>query len=567
MAEMTKEKNSLGKMLLKSGIITQDQLDKALREQKNSNKRLGHLLIDMGLVSEDDLLKVLGEQLDTPTVNLNDMVIDPDVVKILPEKVCQQYKIVPYLLEDNTLYIAMMDPLNYQVINDIKFIAKSDVKVALASEKAILKTVLQYYGLPDQMGEMVKEVDDRILKETVQEEMDLDKLHDLAEDAPVIKIVNLVILNAVKERATDIHFEPFERVFRIRCRKDGMLHEVSSPPLVLAPAVISRIKIMAGLDIAETRLPQDGSFQKKIQNKEIDFRVSIIPNQFGERAVLRILYRTTDLFNMESLGMVGNDLIAFEEAIKMPHGIILVTGPTGSGKTTTLYAAINKINRIEHNILTVEDPVEYKMFGVGQVEVKEEIGLSFSRALRSFLRQDPDIIMVGEMRDFETADIAIRASLTGHLVFSTLHTNDAPSSITRLIDMGIEPFLINATLRIVIAQRLVRKLCENCKESYDPPKDQLRQLNLPTDGSVKFYKAKGCEICNHTMYSSRIGIFEIIVMNDKIRELVTQKAPPHLIRKIATENGMSTLLKSGISLAIRGTTSIEEILRVAFAEK
>lgn len=564
---MAKEKFSVGKMLLKTGLITQEQLDKALREQKNSGKRLGHVFIDMGIIKEDDLLRTLGEQLDTPTVNLNEIVIDPLTAKIIPENVCRQYKIIPYMLDNNTLYIAMMDPLNYQVINDIKFIAKKDIKVSLASEKAVVKSLIQYYGLPDEMRDMVSEIDSKLLAETAGAEGDIDKLHELAEDAPTVKIVNLLILNAVKEKATDIHIEPFEKTFRIRYRKDGILHDVQAPPLSLYPAVISRVKIMAKLDIAETRLPQDGRFQRKIDNREIDFRVSIIPNQFGERGVLRILDRATNVLDLKSLGMEGDDLRHFEDAIKRPHGMVLVSGPTGSGKTTTLYAALSRINTIDHNILTVEDPVEYQMFGIGQTEVKEDIGLNFSRALRSFLRQDPDIIMVGEMRDFETADIAIRASLTGHLVFSTIHTNDAPSSVTRLIDMGIEPFLINSCLHMVVAQRLVRKLCDNCKEAYKPPVDQLKQLNLPTDGSVEFYKANGCEMCSHRIFSGRIGVYEIMVMNDKVRDLVMQKAAPHVIRKAAEESGMRSLLQSGVSLMLKGITTVDEVLRVAVAQQ
>jgi type IV pilus assembly protein PilB len=553
----------LGEMLLQEGLITPAQLEKAMAEQKATGKRLGHALIDLGYITEDNLLKVLGKQLDCPTVNLNEVIIDPEVIKLIPEDICRRYKILPYQLENNTIFLAMVDPLDFRIVNDIKFLTHKDIKPVLASEKALTKAISRYYGLPDEMRDMVKQIDNKLLQEGQTGET--EKLQEIAEDAPIIKIVDLIIMNAVKERATDIHIEPFEKSMRIRYRKDGILREVPSPPYALYPAIVSRIKIMAKLDIAETRLPQDGRISKKIGGREIDFRVSVIPNQFGERVVLRILDRGATILDLEKLGMEGDDLKKFVEAINKPYGMILISGPTGSGKTTTLYAALNKIYSTEENILTIEDPIEYSFYGIGQVEVKEEIGLTFAKVLRSFLRHDPDIILLGEMRDFETADIAIRAALTGHLVFSTIHTNDAPSSITRLIDMGIEPFLINSCVIMVMAQRLVRRACEHCKEPYEmTPDEQLATFGAVLEkNNITFYKTKGCEICGNTGYRGRTAIFEIMMMDNEIKTLVAKRVEPQEIKKVALSHGMRTLFQSGISLARRGITTVEEVIKVA----
>ncbi|MFH1824059.1 MAG: ATPase, T2SS/T4P/T4SS family [Candidatus Firestonebacteria bacterium] len=553
----------LGEILIEEGLITPLQLEKSMAEQKATGKRLGHSLIDLGYITEDNLLKILGKQLDYPTVNLNDTIIEPEIIKLIPEDICRRSKVLPYQVENNTVFLAMVDPLDFRVINDIKFLIHKNVKAVIASEKALTIAISRYYGLPDEMRDIVKQIDNKLLQEGQTGEV--EKLQEIAEDAPIIKIVDLIIMNAVMERATDIHIEPFEKNMRIRYRKDGILREIPSPPVALYPAIISRIKIMSRLDIAETRLPQDGRMSKKVSGREVDFRVSIIPNQFGERIVLRILDRGATLLDLEKLGMEGDDLKKFAEAINKPYGMILISGPTGSGKTTTLYASLNKIYSMEDNILTIEDPIEYSFFGIGQVEVKEEIGLTFARVLRSFLRHDPDIILLGEMRDFETADISIRSALTGHLVFSTIHTNDAPSSVTRLIDMGIEPFLINSCVIMVMAQRLVRKSCEHCKESYEmTPDAQLATFGVVLEKkNITFYKTKGCEICGNTGYRGRIAIFEIMMMDDEIKTLVAKKVEPHEIKKVAMERGMRTLFQRGVSLALRGITTVDEVIKVA----
>ncbi|MFH1074446.1 MAG: ATPase, T2SS/T4P/T4SS family [Candidatus Firestonebacteria bacterium] len=557
------EKHPLGEMLIQEKLITPAQLEKAIAEQKSSNKRLGHALIDLGYIKEDDLLKILGKQLDTPYINLNDVIIDPEIIKLIPEDICRRYKILPYKQEDNSVYIAMINPLDFRVINDIKFLIHKEIKPMLASEKALAKSISRYYGLTDEMRDMVNQIDNKLLDDGQTGET--EKAEEFLDDAPIIKIVDLIIINAVKERATDIHIEPFEKTMRIRYRKDGVLHEVPAPPFVLYPAMVSRVKIMSRLDIAETRLPQDGRITKKISGRDIDFRVSIVPNQFGERVVLRVLDRGATVLDLEKLGMQGDDLNKFLEAINKPYGMILISGPTGSGKTTTLYAALNKIYNTGDNIMTIEDPIEYSFFGIGQVEVKEEIGLTFAKVLRSFLRHDPDIILLGEMRDFEAADIAVRAALTGHLVFSTIHTNDAPSSITRLIDMGIEPFLINSCIVMVMSQRLVRRACEHCREEFIMTADQqLAMMGIIINkNGAKFYKTPGCEICGGSGFRGRLAIYEIMVMDGELKNMIAKRAEPHELKAAAIKNGMRTLFQAGIEQALKGMTTIDEVIKIA----
>jgi len=553
MADIAPKK--IGDILIERGLLTQEQLKEALAEQKmNPTSKIGEILVKRGFVNREEVERSLTIQRGISTFNLSGYIIEPDVVKLIPEEFARKYKLMPVFVIENTLTIAMNDPTNVYIIDEIQRLTKLNVEPVLADDLEIRKAQEQYYGPTGSLQEIVASIDK-------------DKLADaekLGEEAPVIKIVNYLIMQAVQTKASDIHVEPEEKALSIRYRIDGMLHRQQSLPRDLAPAVTSRFKIMAGLDIAEKRLPQDGRIMMKVGNKDIDFRVSTCPTIHGENIVLRILDKTGLVLGLESLGFPPKTFVTFKEMIAAPYGIILVTGPTGSGKTTTLYSALQLLNKEDVNIMTVEDPVEYQFPGMRQVHVNPLAGLTFASALRSFLRQDPDIIMVGEIRDLETAEIAVQAALTGHLVFSTLHTNDSPSAFTRLMNMGVEPFLISSSLLGVLAQRLLRKVCEKCKEVYVPSDQLLKDLGLEDKigKNIKFSKGKGCKVCSQSGYKGRTGIYELLKVTPEIQEEVLKKVSADEIRAIAVQQAMTTLRQSALEKLLLGVTSPEEVIRV-----
>jgi type IV pilus assembly protein PilB len=553
MADITTKK--IGDILIERGVITHEQLKEALAEQKmNPVSKIGEILVKRGFVSREDVERSLAIQRGISTFNLSGHIIEPEVVKLIPEEFARKYKLMPVFVIENTLTIAMNDPTNVYIIDEIQRLTKLNVEPVLAEDLEIRKVQDQYYGPTGSLQEIVSSIDK-------------DKLADaekLGEEAPVIKIVNYLIIQAVQTKASDIHVEPEEKALSIRYRIDGMLHRQQSLPRDLAPAVTSRFKIMAGLDIAEKRLPQDGRIMMKVGNKDIDFRVSTCPTVHGENIVLRILDKTGLVLGLESLGFPAKTLVTFKEIIEAPYGIILVTGPTGSGKTTTLYSSLQLLNKEDVNIMTVEDPVEYQFPGMRQVHVNPVAGLTFASALRSFLRQDPDIIMVGEIRDLETAEIAVQAALTGHLVFSTLHTNDSPTAFTRLMNMGVEPFLISSSLLGVLAQRLLRKVCEKCKEAYTPSDQLLKDMGLENKvgQNIKFTRGKGCKVCSQSGYKGRTGIYELLKVTPDIQEAVLKKASADDIRAIAVGQGLRTLRDAALEKLLLGQTSPEEVIRV-----
>lgn len=552
MAEITGKR--IGELLVEQGLITHQQVNEALEEQKLTGEKIGEILIRKGWLSREELDRVLVMQTGIARFNLSDYIIEPDVVKFVSEDFARKYKVIPVFLIENTLTVAMANPTNVFIIDELQRITKLNVEPVLAEEMDIRKAQDQYYGGTGSLQEIIASIDKEKLAEGEK----------LGEEAPIIKIVNHLIVQAVQAKASDIHMEPEEKFLGVRYRIDGMLQRRSSLPKDLAGAIISRFKIMAGLDIAEKRLPQDGRILMKIGNKDIDFRVSTCPTVHGENVVLRILDKSGLVLGLESLGFPSREFSLFKELLSTPYGIILVTGPTGSGKTTTLYAALQILNKEDVNILTVEDPVEYYFSGMRQVHVNPKAGLTFASALRSFLRQDPNIIMVGEIRDLETAEIAVQAALTGHLVFSTLHTNDAPTAFTRLIDMGVEPFLVSSSLLGVLAQRLVRKVCDKCKESFKPSDELLKHLGLEDKigKDIKFNRGRGCKLCNQSGYKGRIGIFELLRNSSGIQELVLKKSSADEVRALAIKEGMVTLREVAIEKLLSGITSPEEVIRV-----
>ncbi len=556
----------LGELLLEKGLITEKQLEQALEEQKKTGKLLGRVLVDLGFVKDEDILAVLGAQTGMEEVDLSTIDVPPQLLEKVPAPLAKAYKIVPIRMEGNTLVVAMGDPLNIQALDDLRFLLDCDVKGVISNEQAVNEAIDRLYGGEmETVEDLLKELEAEAapLEEREEEAEDVETLEQLAHEVPVVKLLNLVLIQAIKDKASDIHFEPFEDQFRIRYRVDGVLYEMVPPPKHFALAVTTRIKVMADMDIAERRLPQDGRITLHIGGREIDLRVSSIPTVHGESIVMRVLDKSVLMLPLEKLGLAPDDLEKVEKLIRKPNGIILVTGPTGCGKTTTLYAALRKINTPEVKIITVEDPVEYDIEGIHQVQVKPQIGLTFASALRSILRQDPDIILVGEIRDLETAEMAIQASLTGHLVFSTLHTNDSPSAVTRLIDMEVEPFLISSTLEAVISQRLVRVICNFCKEEYEPSPEELELIELTPEEAKKhkFYRGRGCPACNNIGYMGRTGIFEIMIMNEELRRVVVDKASASEIREVALRYGMKTLRKDGLDKIFQGITTIEEVVR------
>ncbi len=565
--------NRLGDGLIKSGKITKEQLQQGLVYQKEKGGRLGSALVKLGVISEKELVEFLSQHFNVPAIDLQRVEVDENVIKLIPADVVRKYLILPVAKVGAKITLAMIDPTNVFAMDDVKFMSGYNVDPVVASETAIRIAIDKYYGsthaleLKKVMEDLNEPGADSLTVLDEEQELDLEALEKESEEAPVVRLVNIVLTDAIKKGASDIHVEPYEKEFRVRYRIDGVLYEMMHPPLRLRDAIISRIKILAKLDIAEKRLPQDGriKIKTKVQDKmkELDYRVSILPTIFGEKVVMRLLDRDNLMLDMTRLGFEADSLRKFEAAILKPYGMVLVTGPTGSGKTNTLYSALQRINTTEVNIITAEDPVEFNLVGVNQVQMKEQIGLNFAAALRSFLRQDPNIILVGEIRDFETAEVAIKAAMTGHLVLSTLHTNDAPSSINRLMNMGIEPFLVATSVHLIAAQRLVRRICGSCKEPIEMPPAALANLGFSEREvrSLRLFRGRGCERCSNTGYKGRVALYEVMEINDDIRELVLSGASALELRAKAVENSMLTLRGSGLQKIRDGLTTVDEVVR------
>ncbi len=570
--------SQIGELLLRDNLITPEQLDTALEYQRRNGGRIGTVLIELGFADDDAITTVLSRQYGVPSINLAYFEVDPAVVKLIPVETAQKYMVIPLSRVGSTLTIAMADPTNVFAMDDIKFMTGFNIEPVVATESSIREAVEKYYGTPhaielkkvyDEIVQAERETFELDLDNSTEREQDIsiDQLQRSSEEAPIIRLVNLILSESIKKGASDIHVEPYEKDFRVRFRVDGILYNVMTPPLRLRDAITSRIKIMAKLDISEKRLPQDGrikirtSFENK--KKEIDYRVSTLPTLFGEKIVLRSLDRDNLPLDMSKLGFEPISLQRIEAAILKPYGMVLVTGPTGSGKTSTLYSALNRLNTPETNIITAEDPVEYNFRGINQVQIREQIGLTFASALRSFLRQDPNIILVGEIRDFETTEIAIKAALTGHLVLSTVHTNDAPSTITRLLNMGIEPFLVATSVHLICAQRLIRKICKECKEEVKTPLQAMIDVGFGKDEAtgIHTYRGRGCRFCNTTGYKGRLGLYEVMDISEEIQELILVGASAREIKRKAVEEGMITLRHSGLAKIKAGITTIDEVLR------
>ncbi|MDP3731688.1 MAG: ATPase, T2SS/T4P/T4SS family [Candidatus Omnitrophota bacterium] len=566
-----RDKKSLGESLVEEGIITHEQLKQAEVEEKRLGLRLRKVLVKMGYICEEDLVEFLSAKFGLPRIELDKYLIDPKIIELVPEELARKYELIPILKIGDRLTCAIVDPWNIFALDELRARTNLIVEPAVATQAEIKKSLDQYYGTKGSMEEVIKSIDEARhgVKETG--ELGLKELEEISEEPGVIKLVNLIVMKAIKEGASDIHIEPEEDILRTRFRVDGMLREEASLPKHLQSVIISRIKIMANLDISERRKPQDGRFTIKTEGRGIDVRVSSVPTIYGENIVLRLLDVSNAILGLNQLGFSGGALEKYQRLIARPHGIILVTGPTGCGKTTTLYASLDKINTPEKNIITIEDPVEYKLRGIRQIQVNPKVDLTFVNGLRSILRQDPNVVMVGEIRDLEAAEIAIQAALTGHLVFSTLHTNDAATAVTRLIDMGMEPFLVSSSLIGVLAQRLVRTICNDCKEEYTPTEEELKDMALldeprTTNHEPRFYRGKGCANCMNTGYKGRIGIFELMIPNESICNSIVGKAPTEEMRKKAVASGMVSLKEDGIHKVKLGLTTIEEVLRLTEEE-
>lgn len=562
----------LGELLVRENLISVHQLQQAEESLRKDGGRLGTSLVKLGMLEENDLLDFLSRQYHVPSINLDEFQIEDNVIKLVSEDVARKHQVVPVHRAGASLVVAMADPSNIPAIDDIKFLTNYNVEVVVANESQLERAIERYYG-----GDGLADYDDVMSgfdEEEIEfgDEGELGNMVDLersAEEAPVVRLVNLLLVDAMKKGASDIHIEPYERAFRVRLRIDGALYEVMKPPLKLKNAVTSRVKIMAGLDIAERRLPQDGRIKLKLgKGREMDYRVSVLPTLYGEKVVLRLLDKSNLQLDMTKLGFEEDVLEIFHHGIHQPYGMVLVTGPTGSGKTTTLYSALSDLNKTTENISTAEDPVEFNLHGINQVQMHDDIGLNFAAALRSFLRQDPDIIMVGEIRDFETGEIAIKAALTGHLVLSTLHTNDAPSTISRMLNMGIEPFLITAALNVIVAQRLARRICADCKEPVDVSQEQLRDIQVPEEkiGSFKLYQGRGCGNCSETGYRGRIAIYEVLQAGEDVKEMVLNGASTAELKREAIRLGMRTLRHAALNKLMAGTTTMAEVTRVSAAD-
>jgi type IV pilus assembly protein PilB len=555
----------IGEMLLKANQITQEQLRHALEAQKKTKDRIGTILVKTGSIKEPELLSFLGRQFNIPVVELSKYEINPEVVRLLPEEMVQKHLALPINRVGAKLIVAVADPSNVGIQDAIGFKTGYSVELVLASETDIASAINRFFDRTLEFKDIISELDEE-LEVVREEEVDITELERGVDDAPVVKLVNFILTDAIKRRASDIHIEPYEKEFRVRFRVDGVLYEVLRPPLKMRNALSSRIKILASLDIAERRLPQDGRIKLKMgKGREMDFRVSVLPTIHGEKIVLRLLDKSSLQLDMTKLGFEKDQLTHFTDAIHRPYGMVLVTGPTGSGKTTTLYSALSDLNKISDNISTAEDPVEYNFAGINQVQIREEIGLTFASALRSFLRQDPDIIMVGEIRDYETAEIGVKAALTGHMVMSTLHTNDAPSTVSRLLNMGIEPFLATSSVNLILAQRLSRRVCANCKEEIKVPSKALLDAGMKQERLklVKPVRGKGCDECNGTGFRGRVALYEVMPFQDEIKDLVLRGGSGLDIKREAIRLGMKTLRQSGLSKVEEGVTTLEEVLRVS----
>jgi type IV pilus assembly protein PilB len=562
----------IGELLVQKSLLSSEQLHKAHDEAKSTGTRIGLQLTKLGLIEENDLAEFVSSQYGVPSIDLNEFEIDESVIKLIPEDVAIKHCIIPVNRAGSTLIIATSDPSNIFAIDDVKFLTSYDVEVVVAVEEAIRRAIDKYYDSSSSLEDVMSDFDDTDY-EVVGDEAQLDvaELEKATEDAPVVKLVNLVLTDAIKKTASDIHIEPYEHDFRVRYRIDGALYEVMRPPKKLRNALTSRVKIMADLDIAERRLPQDGRIKLKLgRSQEMDYRVSCLPTLFGEKLVLRLLDKSNLQLDMTKLGFEEKQLGNFKHTIHQPYGMVLVTGPTGSGKTTTLYSALSELNKISENISTAEDPVEFNLHGINQVQMREEIGLNFAAALRSFLRQDPDIIMVGEIRDFETAEIAIKAALTGHMVLSTLHTNDAPSTINRLLNMGIEPFLVASAVNCVVAQRLARLVCSECRGSDEEVTPQaLEEAGMTPEESKQCepVRGKGCAICADTGFKGRIAVYEVMALTETLRDFVLNGATASEIKREAIRGGMKTLRRSALDKMLEGATCLSEVHRVSAADR
>lgn len=556
---ITKSRKKIGDFLLEDGKISQENLNEVLEEQKKSGRRLGEILIQDGYVTEDDLLNALEKQLGVPRVDIELLSVEPEAVKLIPENLATKHTLFPVAIKGNKIQVVMWDPLNIFAIDDVKITSRHEVEPLLGSKENIKNAISKYYS-----GQVVKKAADDLTRENIgsladETEEDLENI----KNAPAVRLVDSIIINAVKARASDIHIEPFEKFIKIRYRIDGELTEVLRPSRDIQGALVTRIKILANLNIAEKRLPQDGRIITKVDEKDVDLRVSILPTVFGEKVVIRILTKNNSLIDKRNLGMVDDDLKKLEKIISSPNGIILVTGPTGSGKSTTLYAVLNELNSENKNIITVEDPVEYLLEGVNQVNVNVKAGLTFAAGLRSILRQDPDIVMIGEIRDGETAEIAIRAAITGHLVLSTLHTNDAPSAVIRLVDMGIEPYLVATSITGVVAQRLVRRICPHCKAEYLAADYEKKMLGIDNSTSLKLYRGEGCSVCGNTGYLGRVGLYEVMEITREHREYIIKGKSTDELRDLSLSMGMKTLSMAGEELVLKGITTFDEMVKLS----
>jgi type IV pilus assembly protein PilB len=562
----------LGELLVREKLISLQQLRKAQEEQKKSGQNLGYTLAKLGYISDGEITNFLSSQYRLPAINLDEYEIDPDVVKLVSREVCEKHRIIPVSRSGQSLIVAMSDPTNLNAMDDIKFLTNFSVEPVVASEPAVQAAIDRYYNAGPSYDEVMADFqldDEDIDFRADEEEINALELERASADAPVVRLVNVLLLNAIRKGASDIHLEPYEKRIRVRYRIDGVLHEEMTPPLKLKNALVSRLKIMSQLDIAERRLPQDGRIKLKLgKGREMDFRVSVLPTMWGEKVVLRLLDKGNLQLDMTKLGFDQAPLDDFKWAINQPWGMVLVTGPTGSGKTTTLYSGLSDLNKPGVNISTAEDPVEYNLHGINQVQMHEEIGLNFAMSLRAFLRQDPDIIMVGEIRDFETAEIAVKAALTGHLVLSTLHTNDAPATISRLLNMGVEPFLITASVNLVLAQRLARKVCVDCKRPAEFEKEAMLEMGFTEEqaATAVVMKGAGCQTCSGTGYKGRVALYEVMRFTDTLKEMVLQGASAAELKVGAIKSGMSSLRMSGIRKVIDGVTTPEEIMRVTMAD-